>query len=284
MKKVFSTLLAALALLGMFALFVAAQEDEPTWQEQHWTLFWNAVGDRCWNQIYHLVLGDLNQDGVQELVVLHPHQDALVLIVAMDNGTARAFDLQGQREPTLPVFSHVWVDSARGELRLFEFRTRNNAHIYHEVLLCWQTYTATAQRVHGVRFSYDFNSNPTLRVGLRRLNHLRRLRFNFEIDYGVPIVAMSYDVTRAAFFEALDILAPDGTLYVHGQPLLFAELYSNATPATEFMQTSSFWAWWYRSLLRRIWWLPLFSAVFIVLGAFIQHQRNRKRQEKEEHP
>jgi len=87
----------------------------------------------------------------------------------------------------------------------------------------------------------------------------------------VPVVAMSYDITRAAFFGALDILAPDGTLY--------AEPFTSAVPATDFMQTSRFWAWWHRSSTRD-WWNLFYSVPFLLIGYFCGRSSKQKQQEK----
>jgi|GEM_PF-128718 len=285
MKKI-AVLFVLLVMLAGFALPAFAQEDEPlTWQEQFWALFLQATSNHVEHVVYHLVLADLNQDGVQELVVLSPgtHRTTLVLVATMDGDVARAFELKSETGGPLVAFDSIWVDSQRDEIRLFGFSREPSFRFYDETLLCWETYTATAQPLEGVRQATRWHreefapnhfrsthSSPFLRTGGRELVHLEGHWIGRNREGRVPIVFMSYDITRAAFFEALDILAPDGTLN--------AEPFTNATPATEFMQTSSFWAWWYRGS-GFDGWRPFSFLAFFLLGVFSQKRSSKRRQQ-----
>jgi len=297
MKKIFATLLAALALLGMFALFVAAQEDEPlTWQEQYWQIYWQVMAtthtielDPRLQEWYlqhpeefkitmpQILLWDINNDGVLELIV---HRGTRLFLLA----TIRDEQLIYHIERDANAF-HIMHHIETGQTHIFRYQLW--PHSFCEILVNWNNLSITSRPIHyehwvnqGVFRSYTIRTFSGVQMGRREFNRLRNHFYHNMIELPFSnsryVVGQTYDEVRANFFALLDEMTLDGSLYVlPTEELFFAtEFLTIEVPNNSWRWLAVFW--------KRNGWLALilWAVVPVLIQWPIDRRRKRKEQQK----
>ncbi|MCL2445288.1 MAG: dihydrofolate reductase [Oscillospiraceae bacterium] len=268
MKK-FAILLAVLALLGGYAFFAVAQEDEPpAWQEQYWQVYWQVAEPihTARRTPPRIVLLDMNNDGVPELLL--PGESPLIATV-IDGQLRYSID------ENFPLFPPT-LDPKTNELRMLRFR---NWHV-DEYIVDWDNLTFTTQRLFGWEV-YERRSGRTRHVryfGDHAVSfaEFERLRDTFPIsllprndNFRTHIMrGTTYDEVRVNFFALLDELSVEGFLYADAY--FATEFFAVEMPS--FLWRAQVWA---RDNIHL-----LLLYVSFILFQFLRDWRRKRRRKK----